>query len=138
MMAGLQKRNLSKIPAAVLVSLLDSTIVSISAYWPVYYLIQEFCHTHEFSPIKALQTTKENAFFDTITTMSFCCPLLLTNMLFVPVHLRNICITITSILWSVIVSKSRGRYNQEDTIGKSKFRKVDMFAVLRGQERSDA
>jgi len=113
LMANLSGRGIQKIPAAIGVSLFDSTVVSIVTYYPIYYLIQEYCHTRQFSPINALSTTRDNAIADISAITSFYCPLLVMNLIFVPVHLRAINITIVAIVWSIILSKMRGRYKQD-------------------------
>jgi len=102
--------NIPKILAVVGIGLFDSTVLAVTMYYPVYYTIQEFSHTHRFVPLKGLKVARENTMEDVKAMVSFFCPLTMINMLLVPAHLRAICVNIVGNIWCIILSKMRGKY----------------------------
>jgi len=107
---SLLRRNIKKIPAVIGITVFDCTVCSVVLYYPMYYTIQEFCHTGQFDPLKAVRTTRDNMVADIRAMSSFFGPLTMFNLLFVPVHLRAICVAMVSNIWAIIISKMRGDY----------------------------
>jgi len=110
-MTKLQRLNWSKIRASASIGLFDSTLVSLPMYFLPFYTIQEYCHSHQFNPRVVLQRTWNNALTDITASLSFYGPVTTLNMFFVPRHLRAIFSTLFSWLWSLAISKMRGRHD---------------------------
>jgi len=112
LMVCLVRYNVPKVSAAIGIALFDSTIWVVISFYPMYYLIQDFCHTGRFAPLLAIRTTWKNLYLDIRAMLSFFFPLTVLTLLFVPVHLRAISITSVATLWAMILSKIRGNYQQ--------------------------
>jgi len=110
-MATLRRLNLSKISASAGIALFDSTLLSVTMYFLPFYAIQDYCNSHQFNFGGVLQKSWSNATTDMTASLSFHGPVITFNMMFVPPHLRPIFINSLSWLWSLNVSKMRGRYN---------------------------
>jgi len=110
LMARLLRANISKISAGFGIAVVDSTLFAVITYFPVYYTIQEFCHSRRFVPVLGLRLTWRNKITDMKAMLFFYGPILTLNLLFVPVHLRAISINIGSNIWAIFLSKMRGKY----------------------------
>jgi len=112
-MATLQQLNWSKISASTAIALFDSTLVSATMYFLPFYAIQDYCNSHQFNPDGVLRKSRNNATTDMTASLSFHGPVITFNMMFVPPHLRPIFLSSLSWIWSLSVSKMRGRYNAD-------------------------
>jgi len=72
LMEKLVRRGMSRRRVALGIAFFDTTIVTGVAYYPAYYLVQEYCHTRRFSPAIALRKAKKNCMVDiTVVTMYY-------------------------------------------------------------------
>jgi len=108
---SLKNRGFSDFTAAVSISLLDVTVAAGIAYYPVYYLLQEYCQTGQLSLDNVLRRTKQNLTTDLSVMVGFYCPMSFIMLFWVPNHLRAIYASLVpATFWSVIMSKMRGKY----------------------------
>jgi len=112
-MATLQWLNWSKISASATIALFDSTLVSVTMYFLPFYAIQDYCNSHQFNRGRVLQKSWNNATTDMTACLSFFGPVVTFYMMFVPPHIRPIFSTSISWIWSLALSKMRGRYNPD-------------------------
>jgi hypothetical protein len=114
LLESLRSRGFSKFTAAFGISLLDVTVASAIAYYPVYYLLQEYCHTGQLSFTNALKRTKQNMSTDLSLLFLFYCPMSFVMLFWIPKHLRAVYASVVpSTFWSAIMSKMRGQYEPQ-------------------------
>jgi len=113
--ARLTSRGIPKPFAALGISFMDTTLVCSVFYYPVYYILQEYCHTGRFSPRTGCESAWKNRYADIGILTLFYCPMNAINLFLIPPHFRAIYANIIpSTIWGLILSKMRGKYEEEN------------------------
>merc|ERR1712066_1001532 len=97
-------------------ALIDIIIFTPFWYYPVYYIVQDmYCGpkgVQSFNPRRIWQTYTRNWVSDMKACGSFYFPVLVINQWIVPRHWRQMFVLCVGTIWSIILSKMRGNYEE--------------------------